>query len=36
LNVHHKRYIPHKLPWEYADEDLRTLCAECHAATHNL
>lgn len=31
LHVHHLRYITGKKPWEYDDEDLRTLCKKCHA-----
>ena len=30
LHVHHKRYVEGKNPWEYSDEDLITLCEECH------
>lgn len=30
LNVHHKFYIPGLEPWEYKDEDLVTLCEDCH------
>ena len=30
LNVHHKEYIKEKLPWEYPDKDLITLCECCH------
>lgn len=31
LNVHHKKYITGKKPWEYKDEDLITLCITCHS-----
>lgn len=34
LNVHHKRYIIQRKAWEYADEDLITLCNECHTKIH--
>lgn len=34
LNVHHKRYIIQHKAWEYADEDLITLCNECHTKIH--
>lgn len=34
LNVHHIKYKRGAKPWEYADEDLITLCEECHHATH--
>jgi hypothetical protein len=30
LHVHHLRYFPNKEPWEYLDEDLLTLCCDCH------
>lgn len=30
LHVHHWRYIWGRKPWEYAAEDLATLCEECH------
>lgn len=30
LQVHHLVYEKDKKPWEYADEDLITLCEECH------
>lgn len=34
LNVHHKRYIIQHKAWEYAEEDLITLCNECHKKIH--
>lgn len=34
LQVHHKFYIRHKLPWEYDYSDCETLCKGCHAAEH--
>lgn len=34
LHVHHKYYILNKLPWEYLDEALITLCDSCHRITH--
>lgn len=34
LNVHHKHYIIQHKAWEYDDEDLVTLCNECHAKVH--
>ena len=34
LTVHHKRYDPYKEIWEYVDEDLITLCWDCHKAQH--
>jgi hypothetical protein len=30
LQVHHLFYLPNKLPWEYPDEALLTLCEVCH------
>ena len=35
LNVHHKRYIIDCLAWEYDNEDLITLCHNCHKHIHN-
>ncbi len=34
LQVHHKRYIAGRAPWEYAYSDCETLCRGCHAAEH--
>lgn len=34
LNVHHKRYIPGAMPWEYETSDLITLCEDCRAKYH--
>lgn len=34
LHVHHLRYIKGNKPWEYNDEDLITLCEDCHSKTH--
>lgn len=36
LQVHHKEYIPGKLPWEYPYDLCETLCKGCHAAEHGL
>lgn len=36
LQVHHKIYIPGKLPWEYGTENCETVCRGCHAAEHGL
>lgn len=30
LHIHHRYYLPDTEPWEYPDESLMTLCAECH------
>lgn len=34
LNVHHKYYVRGKKPWEYDDDTLVTLCADCHKKRH--
>jgi uncharacterized protein YciI len=34
LQVHHKRYISGRLPWEYDTTDCELLCKGCHAAEH--
>ncbi len=34
LNIHHKYYIENHLPWDYEDDALITLCAECHQLKH--
>ena len=34
LQVHHKKYIKGRLPWEYAPTDCETLCKGCHAREH--
>jgi len=34
LNVHHICYRRGKEPWEYKNEELVTLCPECHKKTH--
>lgn len=36
LQVHHRRYIKGREPWEYEDEDLALLCAYCHGKTHEI
>ncbi len=33
LNVHHLSYNPNCNIWEYANEDLITLCDKCHELT---
>jgi len=30
LQVHHLDYFNHKMPWEYPDDMLITLCEQCH------
>lgn len=34
LQVHHKKYIAGKAPWEYPYDLCETLCKRCHAAEH--
>lgn len=36
LNVHHLRYVIGKLPWQYPDEELITLCESCHKTEHQI
>ena len=31
LNVHHRYYVAHRLPWEYPDFCYQCLCEDCHA-----
>jgi len=35
LNVHHKRYLKGKMPWEYDKEWLAVLCEGCHGEEHS-
>lgn len=30
LHIHHRRYIVDRDPWDYPEESLVTLCADCH------
>lgn len=30
LHVHHRRYVYGRKPWEYEEQDLVTLCEDCH------
>lgn len=34
LQVHHKKYLPGKAPWEYPFDLCETLCKRCHAEEH--
>jgi 5-methylcytosine-specific restriction endonuclease McrA len=36
LHVHHKRYYPGRMAWEYDKWDLITLCDKCHRAEHGI
>ena len=35
LHVHHKFYVENRLPWEYQDDELITLCNWCHQDLHD-
>lgn len=35
LHVHHRQYIKGRMPWEYEEEFLTTLCFECHEEITN-
>lgn len=32
LNVHHRYYVAHRLPWEYPDFCFQCLCEKCHTS----
>lgn len=34
LHVHHKQYVKGRMAWEYPNEELVTLCEECHEVMH--
>ena len=34
MQVHHRFYIEGRLPWEYSDDVLVTLCEDCHNLIH--
>lgn len=34
LNIHHKSYIENHLAWEYDNNNLITLCEDCHKQIH--
>lgn len=34
LHVHHKKYTQDKMPWQYENDSLTTLCNYCHQKTH--
>lgn len=36
LHVHHKSYIPGRLPWQYAYDSCESLCRSCHAQEHGI
>lgn len=34
LNIHHTHYILRRMPWDYSNEHLITLCKDCHQKRH--
>ena len=34
LHVHHRRYVKGRMVWEYEDDELVTLCLNCHESMH--
>ena len=36
LNIHHLKYIPKRLAWEYTVNEVRVLCYKCHKKVHNI
>lgn len=36
LHVHHKVYRKGAMPWEYPDDQLQSLCEDCHELEHQL
>lgn len=36
LQIHHRRYILDKDPWDYEDSDLLLLCDKCHNFIHKV
>ena len=37
IHVHHKIYYDDgRMAWEYSDNELTTLCADCHMLEHDL
>jgi ferredoxin len=34
LHVHHTHYRPKRMPWEYRESDLISLCERCHCKAH--
>jgi hypothetical protein len=36
IEIHHKYYIRHRLPWQYPDNCFMILCNSCHNAYHKL
>jgi hypothetical protein len=36
LNIHHRRYVKGRMPWEYGGRELVCLCDKCHELWHYL
>ena len=36
LQVHHKKYIPGRKPWEYSHDMCEAICKGCHAEEHGI
>ena len=36
LQIHHTKYLPNRLAWEYKMKYLIVLCRECHKKQHNI
>lgn len=36
LQVHHRKYVKHRMPWEYDFDQCEVLCKLCHAEEHGL
>ena len=36
LQVHHIKYIPNKMAWEYNVTQVMVVCRECHKKIHNI
>ena len=36
MHVHHLRYLMYNDPWDYSDDDLITLCEQCHKEWHRI
>ena len=34
LQIHHPKYIPRRMAWEYTCREVQVLCRKCHAETH--
>ena len=36
VHVHHSHYRADRMPWEYRESDLFTLCNACHKKVHGI